>query len=363
MFAKPIFKKSDEEKRQFILLKEAVRDHLSFYSDDYSNQIKAFLLPFLYMLFWFAAMQFKFSPILYYTFYSLMGIFMILIFINLIHEACHQTLFKKRWQNQIILHLLDCVGANSFIWSKRHIKMHHNYPNTIGRDSDIEQGGPIKVFPSDAYREIQKYQHYLIFFLYPFFLLNWLLIRDFKDFYSSKRYIRKICEIPLKEHFKLWFFKLFFFSYTILIPIFVFDVEIIQAIFGFLLQMILGSLFGLIVLLPPHANINNEFPVPNEKSMLSNTWLRHQFITTNDVRGNNIFYKYLMNNFNCHLAHHLFPNMKAGFTNEITNILKEFAKNHNLPYKSYSLFTAFKLHYQLIKRNAIRPQNIFEETM
>jgi len=363
MFAKPVFTKSNEEDRHFILLKEAIRNELSNHGNGYSNQIKAFLLPFLYILFWFAAMQFRYSPFLYYLFYSLMGIFMILLFINLIHEACHQTLFKKKWLNILMVYLFDCVGANSFIWSKRHIKMHHNYPNTIGWDSDIEQGGPIKVFPSDNCRRTNKYQHYLIFFLYPFFLLNWLLIRDFRDYYSSRRYIRKVCEIPLKEHFKLWFFKLFFFSYTIFIPIFVFDVACLQAIMGFLFQMILGSIFGLLILIPSHANINNEFPVANENAQLSTTWLSHQFITTNDVKGNNFFSKYVMNNFNCHLAHHLFPNINAFYTSEITEIIKEFAINHNLPYKTYSMLKAFKLHYQLIKKNAITPQSIFEETM
>jgi linoleoyl-CoA desaturase len=241
--------------------------------------------------------------------------------------------------------------------------MHHNYTNTVGWDSDIEQGNPLKLFPTTIFLPIQKYQHYWVFLLYPLFLLNWLLIRDFRDFYSSKRYIRKFIKIPFKEYFKLWFFKLLFFSYIIFIPVFVFNVGIVQAISGFLIQMISGSVLGMVILLTPHVNIGNEFPVPNEDGELQTSWIRHQFITTNDVNCENFISKHLMNNFNYHLAHHLFPNIGSAHMPKITKIIKEFADEHNYPYKSYSLIKAFKLHYQLIKNNAIKTQNFFEETM
>ena len=87
MFGKPTFAKSTEEDREFILLKEAIKDRLSLEEKNYQNQIKAFLLPFLYLLFWFAAMQYKSTPILYFIFYGLMGVLVSIIFVNLIHEA------------------------------------------------------------------------------------------------------------------------------------------------------------------------------------------------------------------------------------------------------------------------------------
>ena len=363
MFGKPTFTKSTVEDRDFILLKERVRERLSLEGKNYQNQIKAFLLPLLYIIFWFAAMQYKSTPILYYLFYGLMGISVTLIFVNLIHEACHLTLFEKRWKNKVTMYFFDFIGANSFIWVNRHIRMHHNYPNIIGWDTDIEQSGPIKLFPSENQSFLQKYQHYWAFFLYPFFLLNWLLLRDFKDFYSSGRYIKKVIQIPLREHFKLWFFKLLYFFYIIVIPILVFKVSIGQALLGFLIQMICGSLVGIIILLAPHANVGNEFPIPNANSKLPTSWIRHQFITANDVYGQNFITKHLMNNFNYHLAHHLFPNISSLYADKLTEIIKDFAKEHHYPYKSYSLQKALQLHYQLIKRNAVQPKSFFEETM
>lgn len=363
MLKKPTFIKSTEDDQNFILLKEKVKERLSLKEKNYENQIKAFLLPFIYFLFWFLAIQYKLTPALYFLFYGFMGILTTLIFVNLIHEACHNTLFEKKWKNKVMMYFFDCMGANSFIWKNRHISMHHNYPNTLGWDSDIEQGNPLKLFPSENFSPIQKYQHYWIFFLYPLFLLNWLLIRDFRDFYSSKRYIRKFVQIPLNEHFKLWFFKLLFFSYTIIIPVLIFNVELSQAIIGFLVQMICGSLLGMVILLTPHVNVGNEFPITNEDFKLQTSWIRHQFNTTNDLNGENFISKHLMNNFNYHLAHHLFPNINSAYLPKVSEIIKEFALEHQFPYKSYSLIKAFRLHHQLIKKNAIQTPIFFEETM
>lgn len=364
MFLKPAFKKCEEESRHFRLLKEAIGQRLSENSPHHPwHRIKCFLFPFAYIAFWYLAVSFHSQPALYYFFFSLIGISTALIFVNLIHEACHLRLFSKKWQNQMMMYFLDFMGANSYIWSLRHIRLHHNYPNTIGWDCDIEQGGPVKIFPSKKHRFMQRFQHYYIFILYPFFLFNWVFVRDFRDFYSSERYIRKVCVIPVAEHFKLWIFKLLFIAYIILIPVFAYHVPVIQAFLGLVFLMFSGSMIGMIILLTPHANAGNEFPVPDENSKLATTWLMQQYVTTNDIKGDNFLSKYLMNNFNFHLAHHLFPNLSAWQTEDATEIIKEFAAVHDLPYKSYTLSQAFRLHYQLIKRNAVRPLSIFEEDM
>lgn len=363
MFTKPTFTKSAEEDQYFIELKEQVKDYLQSHQQHNYNQIKIFLFPTMYLLFWSAAMYYKENTAIYHLFYGLMGLMITLIFVNLIHDACHQTLFISKRYNKAMMYLFDFLGANSYIWINRHIRMHHNYPNTIGLDTDIEQGGPLKLFPSEKHCWIQKYQHLWFVFLYPLFMLNWLLLRDFKDFYGPRRYIRKFVTIPTVEYYKLWFFKLFFLTYIILIPVLIFNVGIGQALVGFLLQTICGSLLGLVILIPSHANVGNEFPVPDENNKIATSWLRHQFSTTNDVTAENFVSKHIMNNFNYHLAHHLFPNITASQVVGVTKIIRTFAAKYNLPYKSHHLITAFRMHYLLLKINAIKPKIIFEETM
>ena len=95
------------------------------------------------------------------------------------------TLFKNKRINNWYVHFFDLLGANSYIWKIRHIRLHHNYPNVMGWDSDFEQSEMARVFPHGHYSKMHKYQHIYLPFLYPFFLLNWLLIRDFKDFFNN----------------------------------------------------------------------------------------------------------------------------------------------------------------------------------
>lgn len=239
--------------------------------------------------------------------------------------------------------------------------LHHNYQNVAGLDSDIEQSGPIKIFPSDRTRSFHKYQHNIIFVFYPLFLLNWVFLRDFKDFFDKSRTIRKHCEIPLKEYFKLIFFKLFFVAYVIVFPILL-GGAIGNVLLSTLLLLVAGSIVAMIFLLPPHANIGNDFPLPNEEGVLNHSWLQHQFSTTNDLKLSNWFTKYFMANFNFHLSHHMFPSINSIYAPEVTACIKAFATRYNFQYKSHGLWQALKMHYYQLKENGIQ-FNIFEEDM
>jgi linoleoyl-CoA desaturase len=60
-----------------------------------------------------------------------------------------------------------------------------------GWDTDIEQSDIFRVFPNGGYSKYHKYQHIYMPFLYPLFLFNWLVVRDFKDFFNKKKTVRK----------------------------------------------------------------------------------------------------------------------------------------------------------------------------
>jgi linoleoyl-CoA desaturase len=261
----------------------------------------------------------------------------------------------------LLQYVLDLIGANSYIWKRRHTVLHHNFANVAGWDSDIEQASFFRIFPSDPARPLHKFQHKLMFLVYPFYLANWLLIRDFKDFFKRAQIIRKVTAIPVIEYVKLFFFKLFYFTYIFLVPIWI-GFEIWQVIVAVLVMLVTANNFALFVLLTPHTNIQNAFPVPDDHNTLRGSWFEHQFITTNDVEGNNWFFRNVMANFNCHLAHHLFPHISYVYAPEVTVVVKEYARAHKLDYRAYPIMHALSYHYQLIKRNAIG-SDILEEDM
>jgi linoleoyl-CoA desaturase len=244
----------------------------------------------------------------------------------------------------------------------RHVRFHHNYPNVNGWDTDIEQSPLARVYPSGPFSKYHKYQHIYLPFLYPLFLLNWLLIRDFRDFFHEGKIVRKLVDIPRIEYIKLFLFKAFFFFYLIIFPKIHLDLSWGQAIGAFLVMVFTASFFALMVLLPPHANIENEFPLPDNGNRLPHNWFEHMLRTTNDVQQDNWFIRFFMGSFNYHVIHHLFPNINHVYYPEITERLVEFTNKYQLPYRRLGLFTALKNHYILLKQNRI-DHNIFEETM
>jgi linoleoyl-CoA desaturase len=290
----------------------------------------------------------------FYLCYAAMGLMTVVIFINLIHEACHGNIFRNKKYNDWVFYLFELIGANSYIWKKRHLLLHHRFPNTIGWDCDIEQSGPITIFPAQKIKSYQKYQHRYIFFLYPLFMLNWLLLRDFKDIFSRKRTIQRVVEVPAIEKVKLVVFKFLYLTMMVGIPWLVVGFTLWQSLAGLLVLTICGSLLALFVLLTAHVNLTNYFPVPEPSGQIPLSWFRHQLMTVNDIEMNNWFIRHVLGNFNYHLAHHIFPTVSNVYAPEVTAVIKDFAVRHDLPYRSFTIGKAMKMHYQLIRHIALR---------
>lgn len=351
----PYFKDLRREVQQLVRQRDINQNRL--------KKIKLVLFPSLYVLTYFSLLLWGSKPIIFFGTYFLLGVLIVVNFLNLIHDAVHGVAIpkKSKW-NHYFIYLFDLLGANSYIWKIRHIQLHHSFPNVQNWDSDFEQSPLVRVFPQSEARKIHRFQHIYLPFLYPFYLLNWLLVRDFKDFFQKDRIVNKVAEIPETEVYKLIFFKLFFFTYLLLIPKMVLGVTWSAILGGFLLMLFTASIISLLVLLSPHANVESTFPQTNEKGELPNSWFMHQLLCTNDVSNDNFFIRFFMGSFNYHIAHHLFPHVHHSLYPEITGIIKKYCHDHHLPYREQSLWQSLKNHYLLLKKNAVQ-EDIFEETM
>ncbi|OIQ29782.1 MAG: hypothetical protein BM564_05805 [Bacteroidetes bacterium MedPE-SWsnd-G2] len=325
-------------------------------------QIKSVTLILLYISLFAFAQTVANNTALYLFIFFVLGLLMVFIFLNIIHEVSHDNIFKSKKLNRLFLYFFDILGVNSYIWKLRHRIMHHNYPNINGWDTDIEQSPLFKIYPDAPHSKPHDYQHILMFLLYPTYVFNWLIVRDFKDFFKTDSMIKKAVIIPKIEYFKLFSFKFFYLFYMFIIPVFVFSIPFSQVFLGFFILTLTASIFSLIILLPPHANIDNEFPeLPSDLNMPS-SWLEHQLKTTSDINTNNWITRNLMANFNFHVAHHIVPNLSNIYLGKATKVIKDYAKENNLPYKSHSMWKALNNHYQLVKRNALTKTAILEET-
>jgi linoleoyl-CoA desaturase len=210
---------------------------------------------------------------------------------------------------------------------------------------------------------MHQYQHLYLPLLYPLYLFNWLLVRDFKDFFITSRLVWKVNQrIPKMEYVKLFAFKAFFVLYTIVIPAIVLPLGWTEVLTAFGIMMFTASITSLMVLLSPHATPESAFPLPDEKGVLPDSWLLHQLTTTNDVSSDNWFIRFFMGSFNYHIAHHLFPHINHVYYPEVTSVIAAFAEEHQLPYRTFTLSDSLLNHYRLLKANALH-DNIFEESM
>ena len=105
------FSKNEVDKRHFNSLRINVKTTISKTPSSriWFAQLKAIILPILYVLLYLISTMFYNNSVVYYVIHGLMGITMVLIFINLVHNAVHDAIFKNRRMNRIVLYFFDLV--------------------------------------------------------------------------------------------------------------------------------------------------------------------------------------------------------------------------------------------------------------
>ena len=357
--AKPVFKKAGNDDFFKRLQKEVSETVLSNKSVQFQIIFKSIFLIFLYFAFYACILIFGNQTQLLFTFYILTGFTMILVFLNGFHDAAHGAIFKKRKHNDWYSYILELFGSRNFIWKKRHLLLHHPYPNMQNWDIDIKQSDIVRIFPSSRWFNIHRYQHYYMWFIYFFYTLNWILIRDFKDIFGTKdNYLKRVVNIPKYEAAKLIGVKLFNFFYMLIVPMLVLSQPWYMVLLAFFVMHISASAFGVLALLSTHVNEDSVFPMPPEDGKMDVTWSMHQITVTQDFSTESELANFLFGGFNHHVAHHLFPTVAHTYYPAITPIIRRYAEEYKLPYKSFPLHKALRSHYFLLKHNA-KEENLF----
>jgi linoleoyl-CoA desaturase len=292
---------------------------------------------------------------------ALFGATVTFLVLNLVHDAVHHSLFESAWANRLCAYALDIAGANSFIWGRRHVQLHHTYTNIPGWDVDIEDRTVIRLSPTDPLRRAHRYQHIYLPFLYPFYTLNWVVLRDFRDFFSRTSLVGRVIRIPPAERVKLFIFKAFYALYIIVIPALVLRHPWYVILAGFLVLQGVSSLLTLLIVLPTHFDEHADFPQPDSDGRMHDQWAIHQIKTTNDFSTNRSVVTFLIGALNHHAAHHLFPSVNHAHLPALTGLVAEAAAKEGVQYKSFTFFGALRSHFRLLKRNGVSVSAIFEE--
>lgn len=284
--------------------------------------------------------------------YVLLGPMSIMIGINISHDAAHGAISKKSRINNVFLYLYDLLGANSYMWKKRHVLSHHAYPNILHEDADLKQSPLIRIYPSDKHLPAHRFQQFYAPLLYLTYTLNWLLFRDIFDFFRKRIGSFEVSRIEKAEYLKLFAFKILFLAYMIGLPLLFSSMSPLQLLLGFVLMHVAASILITVAILPSHVSVDSEFPLPDSSGVMPHSWSHHQVITTIDFATTNGFLNKFFGGFNHHVTHHLFPEISHVHYPQVTPIVKATAEEFGIPYKhESSLWRAYVSHYRLLKRN------------
>src|SRR5688500_9120466 len=80
-----------------------------------------------------------------------LGLVLVSIAFNVMHDACHGIYSSKKWVNELLSLTMNALGSNAFIWKIKHNIIHHTYTNVDGIDDDIAKSPVLRHCPTQKW--------------------------------------------------------------------------------------------------------------------------------------------------------------------------------------------------------------------
>ncbi len=311
-----------------------------------------FLTPYFFLL----AMDMPFW--VYLLLNVVIGVGMAGIGMNVMHDGNHGAYSSKSWVNKFMGGTIYILAGNVYNWQVQHNVLHHTFTNIHGHDEDLDAGRIIRFTKDAKWYSFHKFQHYYSVFLYGLLTFNWSLTTDFKQ---MKGYLkRKLSYGAVKSPKLLWttlvITKVIYFSIWIVTPL-AMGIPWWKIILGFFVMHYTAGLILSIVFQLAHVIEDASNPKPNEEGEMENTWAIHQLFTTVNFAPKNWLVNWYTGGLNHQIEHHLYPNISHIHYGKIAKIVKETAKECNLPYHEYrTMRSAVIAHFKHLREMGRQPQ-------
>ncbi|MFB6258912.1 MAG: fatty acid desaturase [Flavobacteriales bacterium] len=290
------------------------------------------------------------SLLIMFLMWGLMGLGMVGIGTSIMHDANHGSYSKKQGVNKTLGYLVNLVGGYHVNWKIQHNVLHHTFTNVEGFDEDIENA-MFRFSPNADRKRIYRFQAFYAPILYGIMTLYWLLG---KDPIQLKGYADR--DLLKTQGRNLWtaltemsLNKVAYLGLTLLLPMLLLPFPWWQTLLGFLSMHFIAGLFLSLIFQPAHVITDVDFYVPDSKGGIENDWAVHQFKTTaNFARGSKAF-SWFIGGLDQQVEHHLFPNICHVHYRKIAPIVKEIAKNYEVPYYEHkTFFGAIGGHFRML---------------
>ncbi len=281
------------------------------------------------------------------------GVFIIFAAMSIVHDAAHGAFSRRKWVNALLLRFANLVGGDGYMYKYKHTVSHHPYTNIHGIDIDLEQSGMVRVTPFTKSKKKHRYQYWYMKILYPFYILFWVLMRDFKYYRMEK--IGPVKAHHARIHWAMLFTsKLFYFFYMLVLPYWLLPYPFWQVFLGFFIMHMGSGIVAMFALLSNHVVEDSLFVVPDDDGLIPCTWGEHQLRTTDDYSPDSRLISFMFSGLNHHVAHHLFPRYCHVHYPVITKMVRAAAREFGLRYRFNSITGGLYSHFRLLRKLSTR---------
>ena len=311
----------------------------------FKNLFFFFLAVFFYAL----ILSGNFSGWQLYPLFIFFGLFITIFLFSIAHDASHNAVSEKNWVNRFFSYTWNVMGIASYFWELKHNLAHHGFTNVPGKDDDIEQSKLVRLNPNAERKWFHQFQHFYAPFLYAFLSINIIYIKDFKLLMQKNFGNRKVEKHPFKEVVILFFTKALFITYMLIIPKIILNISWGEILLLHVAMHLTIGLFIGFILVPVHVTNESEYRLPDENGLVHSDWGKHQIEATVDFAAESYLVNWLTGGLNTHVAHHLYPHINHIHYVAITKIIKQTAREFNIPYRNRTLIKILSEHIKFLK--------------
>lgn len=356
----PVFSKTDSIKF-FRTLNKRVNDYFKENNlkktGNWKLHLKTIVMFSLFLAPYFLILTLDMSPWLQLLLTVVMGVGMAGVGMNVMHDGNHGSYSEKSWLNKFMGGSIYVLAGNVNNWQVQHNVLHHTYTNIHGHDEDLDAGRIIRFTHTAKWMWVHKFQHYYSVFLYGLLTFNWAITTDIRQ---MRRYIKKGLsygkfQSPVKQWTVLVITKLIYVSIWIALPIII-GITWWKVLLGFFVMHYTAGLILSVVFQLAHIVEETANPLPDENGEMENTWAIHQLYTTANFAPKNKIVNWFTGGLNHQIEHHIFPNISHIHYGKIAEIVKQTAREHNLPYHEFKTMRgAVAAHFRHLKELGMKP--------
>ena len=273
----------------------------------------------------------NFSEVLWLA--VLLGLCHVLIPVNISHDAIHQSLSKSKWINQLGLYGMEITGANSYMYSKKHLEAHFNKENGSLVNNITLQGLLLQ-------KKEKKSTVNLPYIFYLFYSQYMIFVRDFFLFNEPAE------KIPVIEIAKLWLSKILYATAFLVLPFVLIPLLWWQILLSILLMYFIITVLLVVILLMPTEKMETNKMTGSQNN---DQWLIEIMAHNVDFSPKSRLLNYIVGGANLNVVHYLFPTANHIHYNTLAVLIEEAANEFGVLYRKQEVKDVLGIHFNYLK--------------